>query len=166
MGAMRRSRLATLGCSKILVCVAQKDSLRDRGVWYYDVVKKSGWQGELQLFARVCRSRVGSRGLGSGRRRSPSPYRRRGSPIYGYDRRSKKRGLVPHKHYLSSRELASARLEMVKAKIKAAKSNDEAESLKFTQKNLINRIYTDSTEAKIPSILDYVGTVIKPLQEN
>ncbi|KAK7246459.1 hypothetical protein RIF29_41327 [Crotalaria pallida] len=35
-----------------------------------------------------CRSRVGSRGLGSGRRRSPSPYRRRGSPIYGYDRRS------------------------------------------------------------------------------
>ncbi|KAK7283915.1 hypothetical protein RIF29_13664 [Crotalaria pallida] len=44
------SGLATLGCSKILVCVAQKDSLRDRGVWYYDAVKKSGWQGELQLF--------------------------------------------------------------------------------------------------------------------
>ncbi|KAK7291760.1 hypothetical protein RIF29_07150 [Crotalaria pallida] len=52
-------------------------------------------------------------------------------------------------------------LEMVKAKIKAAKSNDEAESLKFTQKNLINRIYTDSAEAKIPSVLDYVGTVIE-----
>ncbi|KAK7281245.1 hypothetical protein RIF29_09044 [Crotalaria pallida] len=35
------------------------------------------------------------------------------------------------------------RLEMVKAKIKAAKSNDEAESLKFTQKNLLNRVLAD-----------------------
>ncbi|KAK7243364.1 hypothetical protein RIF29_38157 [Crotalaria pallida] len=52
-------------------------------------------------------------------------------------------------------------LEMVNAKIKAAKSNDEAESLKFTQKNLINRIYTESAVAKIPSVLDYVGTVIE-----
>ncbi|TKY54337.1 SWI/SNF-related matrix-associated actin-dependent regulator of chromatin subfamily A protein 1 [Spatholobus suberectus] len=51
-------------------------------------------------------------------------------------------------------------LEMVKAKIKAAKSQ-EAESLKFTQKNLINKIYTDSAEAKIPSVLDYLGTVIE-----
>ncbi|PNY10195.1 SWI/SNF-related matrix-associated actin-dependent regulator of chromatin subfamily A-like protein 1-like protein, partial [Trifolium pratense] len=52
-------------------------------------------------------------------------------------------------------------LEMVKAKIKASKSQEEAESLKFTQKNLINRIYTDSAEAKIPAVLDYVGTVIE-----
>ncbi|KAG5112735.1 hypothetical protein JHK82_036004 [Glycine max] len=52
-------------------------------------------------------------------------------------------------------------LEMVKAKIKAAKSQEEAESLKFAQKNLINKIYTDSAEAKIPSVLDYVGTVIE-----
>ncbi|RDY14160.1 SWI/SNF-related matrix-associated actin-dependent regulator of chromatin subfamily A-like protein 1, partial [Mucuna pruriens] len=52
-------------------------------------------------------------------------------------------------------------LEMVKAKIKSAKSQEEAESLKFTQKNLINKIYTDSAEAKIPSVLDYVGTVIE-----
>ncbi|CAL0330241.1 unnamed protein product [Lupinus luteus] len=52
-------------------------------------------------------------------------------------------------------------LEMVKAKIKESKSKDEAESLKFTQKNLINKIYTDSAEAKIPSVLDYVGTVIE-----
>ncbi|KAK7290275.1 hypothetical protein RIF29_04574 [Crotalaria pallida] len=57
-------------------------------------------------------------------------------------------------------------LEMVKAKIKAAKSNDEAESLKFTQKNLLDRIYTDSAEAKIPSILDYVGTVIEVLADD
>ncbi|XP_061354693.1 uncharacterized protein LOC133299272 [Gastrolobium bilobum] len=52
-------------------------------------------------------------------------------------------------------------LEMVKAKIKASNSKEEAESLKFTQKNLINKIYTDSAEAKIPSVLDYVGTVIE-----
>lgn len=52
-------------------------------------------------------------------------------------------------------------LEMVKAKIKASKSQEEAESLKFAQKNLINKIYTDSAEAKIPSVLDYLGTVIE-----
>lgn len=38
--------------------------------------------GEPGHFARECRSRFGSRGLGSGRRRSPSPRRRR-SPSYG-----------------------------------------------------------------------------------
>ncbi|KAH9773370.1 serine/arginine-rich splicing factor RSZ21 [Citrus sinensis] len=43
--------------------------------------------GEPGHFARECRLRIGSRGLGSGRRRSPSPRRRR-SPSYGYGRRS------------------------------------------------------------------------------
>ncbi|KAK8522483.1 hypothetical protein V6N12_056191 [Hibiscus sabdariffa] len=43
--------------------------------------------GEPGHFARECRSRVGSRGMGNGRRRSPSPRRRR-SPSYGYGRRS------------------------------------------------------------------------------
>lgn len=38
--------------------------------------------GEPGHFARECRSRIGSRGLGGGRRRSPSPRRRR-SPSYG-----------------------------------------------------------------------------------
>ncbi|KAF6157345.1 hypothetical protein GIB67_004283 [Kingdonia uniflora] len=38
--------------------------------------------GEPGHFARECRLRVGSRGMGSGRRRSPSPRRRR-SPSYG-----------------------------------------------------------------------------------
>ncbi|RYR31533.1 hypothetical protein Ahy_B01g056335 isoform D [Arachis hypogaea] len=52
-------------------------------------------------------------------------------------------------------------LEVVKAKIKSAKSKDEAESLKFTQKNLINKIYTDSADAKIPAVLEYLGTVIE-----
>ncbi|KAF7837262.1 2-hydroxyisoflavanone dehydratase-like [Senna tora] len=42
--------LAGLGCSKMLICVAGKDKLRDRGVWYYEGVKQSGWEGKLELF--------------------------------------------------------------------------------------------------------------------
>ncbi|XAR56931.1 Calcium/calmodulin-dependent protein kinase [Bertholletia excelsa] len=52
-------------------------------------------------------------------------------------------------------------LEVIKGKIKASKSKEEAESLKFSEKNLINKIYTDSAEAKIPAVLDYLGTVIE-----
>lgn len=52
-------------------------------------------------------------------------------------------------------------LEVVKGKIKACKSQEEVDSLKFTEKNLINKIYTDSAEAKIPAVLDYLGTVIE-----
>ncbi|PRQ38694.1 putative carboxylesterase, 2-hydroxyisoflavanone dehydratase [Rosa chinensis] len=42
--------LAGLGCSRLLVCVAGKDELRDRSVWYYNLVKESGWKGEVELF--------------------------------------------------------------------------------------------------------------------
>ncbi|XP_061376540.1 2-hydroxyisoflavanone dehydratase-like [Gastrolobium bilobum] len=42
--------LAGLACSRMIVCVAGKDGLRDRGVWYYEAVKKSGWQGKVELF--------------------------------------------------------------------------------------------------------------------
>ncbi|GMH29707.1 hypothetical protein Nepgr_031550 [Nepenthes gracilis] len=52
-------------------------------------------------------------------------------------------------------------LAMLKGKIKACKSKEEVESLKFTEKNLINKIYTESAEAKIPAVLDYLGTVIE-----
>ena len=34
--------LVEFGCSKIIVCVAGKDRLREIGVWYYECVKKSG----------------------------------------------------------------------------------------------------------------------------
>ncbi|BBG94097.1 RS-containing zinc finger protein 21 [Prunus dulcis] len=44
--------------------------------------------GEPGHFARECRLRIGSRGLGSGRRRSPSPRRRRSPSYDGYGRRS------------------------------------------------------------------------------
>ncbi|XP_047977230.1 SWI/SNF-related matrix-associated actin-dependent regulator of chromatin subfamily A-like protein 1 isoform X2 [Salvia hispanica] len=52
-------------------------------------------------------------------------------------------------------------LEIVKGKIKSCKSKEEAESLKFTEKNLINKIYTDSAAVKIPAVLDYLETIIQ-----
>ncbi|XP_025013112.1 SWI/SNF-related matrix-associated actin-dependent regulator of chromatin subfamily A-like protein 1 isoform X1 [Ricinus communis] len=52
-------------------------------------------------------------------------------------------------------------LEVVKGKIKACSSAEEVESLKFSEKNIINKIYTDSAEAKIPGVLDYLATVIE-----
>ncbi|KAI3459786.1 hypothetical protein Pfo_016449 [Paulownia fortunei] len=52
-------------------------------------------------------------------------------------------------------------LEVIKRKIKSCQFKEEAESLKFTEKNLINKIYTDSAEAKIPAVLDYLGTIIE-----
>ncbi|KAM1438467.1 hypothetical protein ACFX15_011617 [Malus domestica] len=52
-------------------------------------------------------------------------------------------------------------LEVVKGKIKACQSKEEVDSLKFTEKNLMNKIYTDSAEAKIPTVLDYLGTVME-----
>ncbi|KAL8491822.1 hypothetical protein ACS0TY_023437 [Phlomoides rotata] len=52
-------------------------------------------------------------------------------------------------------------LEILKMKSKSCQSKEEAESLKFTQKNLINKIYTDSAEVKIPAVLDYLGTIIE-----
>ncbi|KAJ8763499.1 hypothetical protein K2173_002382 [Erythroxylum novogranatense] len=41
--------LASLGCSRVLVIVAEKDMLRDRGWLYYDELKKSGWNGEVEI---------------------------------------------------------------------------------------------------------------------
>ncbi|XWS13607.1 hypothetical protein CRYUN_Cryun36dG0052400 [Craigia yunnanensis] len=41
--------LAGLGCSRLLVSVAEKDAMRDRGILYYNEVKGSGWKGELEL---------------------------------------------------------------------------------------------------------------------
>ncbi|XP_038721174.1 2-hydroxyisoflavanone dehydratase-like [Tripterygium wilfordii] len=42
--------LATLGCGRLLVCVAEKDKLKERGVWFCVLVKESGWRGELELY--------------------------------------------------------------------------------------------------------------------
>lgn len=45
--------LAGLGCSRLLVSVAEKNLLRDRIVSYYHAVKKSGWKGELMELVDV-----------------------------------------------------------------------------------------------------------------
>ncbi|KAL8161310.1 hypothetical protein V2J09_012799 [Rumex salicifolius] len=52
-------------------------------------------------------------------------------------------------------------LEVLKAKIKTCKSKDEHETLKLTEKSLINKIYNESAEAKIPAVLDYLGTLVE-----
>lgn len=38
-----------LGCSRLLVCVSEKDVLREKGVKYYELVRESGWEGEVEL---------------------------------------------------------------------------------------------------------------------
>ncbi|OVA10450.1 Origin recognition complex [Macleaya cordata] len=41
--------LSSLGCNKVLVCVAEKDILRDRGWFYYETLGKSGWGGVVEI---------------------------------------------------------------------------------------------------------------------
>ncbi|KAL8205191.1 hypothetical protein R6Q57_008742 [Mikania cordata] len=41
--------LSGLGCSKILLLVAEKDSFRDRGLLYKGLMEKSGWPGKLEM---------------------------------------------------------------------------------------------------------------------
>ncbi|CAI9118539.1 OLC1v1020126C1 [Oldenlandia corymbosa var. corymbosa] len=41
--------LAKIGCQKIFVCCTEKDELRDINLRYVDALKKSGWNGELEL---------------------------------------------------------------------------------------------------------------------
>lgn len=41
--------LGKLGCGRVLVCVAEKDGLKHRGVYYGDVLRKSGWGGAVEV---------------------------------------------------------------------------------------------------------------------
>ncbi|KAK4725828.1 hypothetical protein R3W88_030745 [Solanum pinnatisectum] len=52
-------------------------------------------------------------------------------------------------------------LEVIKGKGKSAQSEEEANSLKFAEKSLISKIYIASAEAKIPAVLDYLGTMVE-----
>jgi SWI/SNF-related matrix-associated actin-dependent regulator 1 of chromatin subfamily A len=52
-------------------------------------------------------------------------------------------------------------LEMLKCKIKACESEEEADSLKFKEKNIITKIYNDSAVAKIPAVKEYLETVLE-----
>ncbi|KAK8492603.1 hypothetical protein V6N13_017576 [Hibiscus sabdariffa] len=45
-----KSSLTGLGCSKLLVCVAEKDELRDIRIMYYNAMKESGWKGEIEVY--------------------------------------------------------------------------------------------------------------------
>ncbi|XVF67601.1 hypothetical protein PTKIN_Ptkin10aG0134400 [Pterospermum kingtungense] len=42
-------RLSRLGCSRVLIFVAEKDNLRERGLFYYETLKTSGRGGELVI---------------------------------------------------------------------------------------------------------------------
>ncbi|PIA56396.1 hypothetical protein AQUCO_00700608v1, partial [Aquilegia coerulea] len=41
--------LSGLGCTKVLICVAEKDVFRDRNWLYYETLKKSGWKGIVEI---------------------------------------------------------------------------------------------------------------------
>ncbi|THG11568.1 hypothetical protein TEA_016219 [Camellia sinensis var. sinensis] len=42
-------KLSTLGCSKVLVLIAEKDIYRDRGFYYYEALRTNGWKGNLEI---------------------------------------------------------------------------------------------------------------------
>ena len=50
--------LAKLGCERMLVFVAEKDHLRERGTWYYEELKKSGWKGTVEIVEHEGESHV------------------------------------------------------------------------------------------------------------
>ncbi|CAL1396114.1 unnamed protein product [Linum trigynum] len=41
--------LVGLGCKRVLVCVGEKDVLKDRGWLYYDTLRKCGWMGVVEI---------------------------------------------------------------------------------------------------------------------
>ncbi|XP_043712280.1 probable carboxylesterase 12 [Telopea speciosissima] len=43
------ANLEKLACKRVLVCVAEKDGLKERGEFYHKTLGKSGWGGELEL---------------------------------------------------------------------------------------------------------------------
>ncbi|KAK6946123.1 Alpha/beta hydrolase fold-3 [Dillenia turbinata] len=45
--------LAQLGCERLLIFVAELDHLRPIGIDYYEVLKKSGWGGKVELVENI-----------------------------------------------------------------------------------------------------------------
>ncbi|XP_015885439.3 probable carboxylesterase 2 [Ziziphus jujuba] len=41
--------LAGVGCRRVLICVAEKDVLKDRGRFYYEALSRSGWMGVVEI---------------------------------------------------------------------------------------------------------------------
>ncbi|GKC51771.1 probable carboxylesterase 2 [Tanacetum coccineum] len=44
------THISVFGCSKILLCVAENDKLKDRCMYYKKVMEKSGWKGRMEVF--------------------------------------------------------------------------------------------------------------------
>ncbi|KAF5448674.1 hypothetical protein F2P56_029183 [Juglans regia] len=42
-------KLGSLGTGKVLICVAEKDLLKDRGWYYREILEKSGWGGVVKV---------------------------------------------------------------------------------------------------------------------
>lgn len=42
--------LMKLKCDRVLVCVAERDFLKSRGDSYYEIMKKCGWEGEVDYY--------------------------------------------------------------------------------------------------------------------
>ena len=47
--AAKDPKLSSLGCQKVLIMVAGKDFLKDRAWSYHDALKKSGWDGVVNI---------------------------------------------------------------------------------------------------------------------
>nr|UVC55198.1 carboxylesterase [Pteroceltis tatarinowii] len=45
--------LGRLGCERVLVCVAEKDILRERGYYYKEILEKSGWEGTTEVVEAI-----------------------------------------------------------------------------------------------------------------
>ncbi|XP_071735362.1 probable carboxylesterase 12 [Rutidosis leptorrhynchoides] len=43
-------KVSDFGCSRVLVCVAELDILKDRGYLYNEILGKNGWTGDIQIF--------------------------------------------------------------------------------------------------------------------
>lgn len=54
-----------------------------------------------------------------------------------------------------------SQLRAIQRDIKVCKSDEEAKLLKYSENQLINKIYTESAEVKIPAVLDFLGTMIE-----
>ncbi|XP_071698085.1 probable carboxylesterase 12 [Rutidosis leptorrhynchoides] len=42
-------KVSDFGCSRVLVCVAELDILKDRGYLYKDILGKNGWTGDVEI---------------------------------------------------------------------------------------------------------------------
>lgn len=43
------SRLSSLRCNRVLICVAEKDNLKERGLFYDETLRDSEWVGEVEI---------------------------------------------------------------------------------------------------------------------